>query len=99
MDSREICFIGGDLSSAGFNLAGVKTYALSEENKDNLVNELKEKKMVIIITQSAAQILGESIEKIKSKSLTITIPEKQGEEYLSLKSLIKSTIGFDLKGY
>jgi len=97
MDSREIYLIGDELTAAGFRLAGVKSYVLSEKNEEGVFNELKDKKAVLVITQSASQLFGEKIDKLKAKSIVLIIPEKQGEEYLSMKNIIKDTIGFDLK--
>lgn len=98
MESREIYLIGDELTSTGFKLAGVRSYGINEKNKEEIFNELKDKKAVLILTPTASQMLGEKVEKLKAKSLVISIPEKQGEEYSSIQHLIKNTIGFDLRG-
>jgi len=99
MESREVYLVGDELSSIGFRLAGVKTYSISQQNPDEIFSELKDKKAILILTHTASQLLGEKAEKLKKSSLVIIIPEKQGEEYLSIRHLIKDTIGFDLRGY
>jgi vacuolar-type H+-ATPase subunit F/Vma7 len=97
MGSMEIYLLGDELTATGFRLAGVKSYVLSERNREEVFNELKDKKAILVITQSASQMLGERVEKLKAKSLVLVIPEKQGEEYLPVKNIIRDTIGFDLK--
>ncbi|MFH1125613.1 MAG: V-type ATP synthase subunit F [Candidatus Altiarchaeota archaeon] len=97
MESREIYIIGDELSSIGFKLAGVRTYAIDDVNRDEVYDKIKDKKAVLILTHRAMRILGDKAEKLKANSLLISVPEKHDDEYLSLRHLIRSTIGFDFK--
>ncbi|MBM3309843.1 MAG: hypothetical protein FJY77_06255, partial [Candidatus Altiarchaeales archaeon] len=86
-----------ELTATGFRLSGIRGYVISDANSDEIYNELKDKKAILILTQTAARLLGEKAEKLKLGSIVLIIPEKHGEDYLSLKKIIRDTIGFDLK--
>lgn len=96
MESRDIVVVGDELTSTGFNLAGVRSRRISEENKDQVYEELKDGKAVLILTQHACRLMGEKAEKLREKNIVLTIPEKPGEEYTAIKELIKRTVGLDI---
>jgi vacuolar-type H+-ATPase subunit F/Vma7 len=99
MEKREIHIVGDELTATGFRLAGLKSHSISQENRQLVLDELKGRKALIIVANKAAKILGEDMQKLKETSLTLTVPEEQGEGYSSLRRLIKDTIGFELKQY
>lgn len=92
----EVVVVGDELTSTGFSLAGVRSHRISEDNKDRVYEELKDKKAVLILTQQASRLLGEKAGRLGEKNIVLTIPEKKGEEYTAVRELIKKTVGFDI---
>lgn len=91
--------VGGEQPAIGFRLAGIPSYAITDDTADAVYQELKGRKAILIMTQKAARILGERAGKLKSTSMVVTIPEQPDEQYTSVSEIIKNTIGFELKKY
>lgn len=98
-EMRDIYLVGDEGAMTGFRLAGLdKTYSINEGNVDEVYDSLKDKDAVIMLTYSASTLLGDRVDKLRKRSFLLTIPDRPGEKYTTVRNLIKDTVGFDLRG-
>ncbi len=90
---HEIIFIGQEDEIRGYRLAGAQTYLPDDPA---LPQKLIEKECLIFITHKADEKLTPQLRDTLKKQLTQIIPDAE-KPYTQIDSLIKNTIGFDLR--
>lgn len=91
--------IGDELTTTGFELAGVKkTYTAKPDNIKQVLHEIKDEADIIAITNELYENAGESIRKIQSAGkIVVKIPDRSGGGEDVISRLIRETIGFEIK--
>jgi len=95
----QLYLIGDELTTTGFELAGVKkAYAATPDNIKQVLNEVKGDADIIAITNTLYEYAEESIKKIQSTGkIVIKIPDRSGGGEDIISKLIRDTVGFDIK--
>jgi vacuolar-type H+-ATPase subunit F/Vma7 len=95
----QMYLIGDELTTTGFELAGVKkTYTATPENIKEVLQEVREDADIIAITNELYGHVEDIIKKIQSSGkIVIKIPDRSGGGEDIINRLIRDTIGFEIK--
>ncbi|MFH0860135.1 MAG: V-type ATP synthase subunit F [Candidatus Altiarchaeota archaeon] len=91
--------IGDRLTVTGLRLAGLKkAYEADGESVARILNDVKDKARVILLTQNLARHVQKEVDKIRADGgIVIEIPDRFGGGEAVMDRMIKEAIGFDLK--
>ncbi len=94
----QLYLVGNELVVTGFGLAGVKNvYTATPENIIDVLNDIKNKADIIVVTNELYICAEECIDKIRSSGkLVVGIPDRSGGGGDIISKLIKDTVGFEI---